>query len=531
VENAEYLLHEKGDNIAYINGNFSEINLKSTEPVIKEKQALTKALKYVNAEKYKWEDPDMEKFVKQHRNNANATYYPNGELVIAKDYLQKSNSFYLAWKFVISSLRPENEQIIIVNAINGEIIQDVPLIIDANTSGTAQTLYSSSQNITCDSYSNEYRLYETRNTTTGNNVIIHTKNCLNQTDIANAIEFSNTGVNWTSGNWADFNQDQAALDAHWGAEKVIDYWKTIHNRNSLNDSGLNIISYVHYPYGVNAAWNSTDKVMRYGDGGSGITPLTSIDIIAHEMGHGITQFTSNLAYVYDESGALNEGFSDIWGACLKNYVDPSKQIWLCGDEVFQNYPNYNCIRNISNPKSSLAYEGCHPTKYQGQCWSGYSEMHCNSTVLSYWFYLISQGGSGYNEGIPCNVTGIGINEAQHIAYRTLLDLYPSANYSAARNASIQAAINLYGTCSQEVVDVTNAWYAVGVGGPFMPMPVNFTNQIIDTNTTVTSNCSNIIVQYVEVRNGAKLILEAFEDVDIVSDFEVKLGSEFEIVYP
>jgi len=117
---------------------------------------------------------------------------------------------------------------------------------------------------------------------------------------------------------------------------------------------------------------------------------------------------------------------------------------------------------MSNPKSSLAYEGCHPTKYQGQCWSSSGEMHCNSTVLSYWFYLLSQGGSDNNEGIVYNVTGIGIDKAQQIAYSTLLDLYPTANYSTARNASIQAAINLYGACSREVVNVTNAWYAVGI---------------------------------------------------------------------
>jgi len=526
VEKAEYLLHGKNDNIEYINGDFPDISLQFIEPIINEQQALSKALEYVSAEKYKWEAPDMEEFVKQHRNNPNVTYYPKGELVIAKDYLKRNDLFKLSWKFIISSLQPENEQIIIVDAINGEIIQDVPLIINTNVPGTAQTLYSGSKSITCDSYTNGYRLYESRNTISGNSVIIHTKNCLNQTNMANAIEFSNTSVNWTSGNWTTFNQDQAALDAHWGAEKVIDYWKTIHVRNSLDDLGLNITSYVHYPYGVNATWNGNDKVMRYGDGSGGITPLTSIDIVAHEMGHGITQFTSELAYVYDESGALNEGFSDIWGACAKNFVDPNKQIWLMGDEIMQNFPNYNCIRDISNPKSSLALEGCHPTKYKGQCWSSYGEMHCNSTILSHWFYLLSQGGNGINEGIIFNVTGIGINKAQQIAYKTLLDLYPTANYNAARNASIQAVINLFGDCTPEVKDVTNAWHAVGVGDLFIG-PITISNTTYNTGTHLITGCT-VEISNTTIEPNTTVRIHGQQSVVLKPDFHAKAGSDVRI---
>jgi len=161
VENAEYLIHGKGDNIDYINGDFQVINIQSVEPILNEQQALAKALKYVGAEKYKWEDANAENFIKEHRNDTNATYYPYGELVIAKDYLKDTNSFKLAWKFLISSLKPNNEQKIIVDANSGDIIQDASLI---QNSGNAQTLYSGTQYIR-DSYSSgSYRLRETRNT-------------------------------------------------------------------------------------------------------------------------------------------------------------------------------------------------------------------------------------------------------------------------------------------------------------------------------------------------------------------------------
>jgi len=495
VDNAEYLVHGRNNNIEVINGDFQDISIETIEPTITEQQALKKALEYVGAKKYKWEDPNMERFIKQLQNNPNATYYPSGELVISKDYLKGSNSFKLSWQFTISSMEPDNEQMIFVNAVNGEVIRDVPLILSANTSGSVQTRYSGTQTITNDSYSNGFRLFESRNTTLGNNLIIrnnvtiHTLNCLNGTNYANATEFSNTNTNWTSGNWATFAQNQVALDAHWGAEKVIDYWTNVHSRNSLNNSGLNITNYVHYNVGWgNAQWDSNNKVMCYGDGTTS-NPFTSLDIIAHEMGHGITQFTANLAYDNNpaESAALNEGFSDIWAACVKAWAAPNKPIWLMGGEIVIN-PFFNCIRNMQNPKSNLASEGPHPNTYHGEFWSNANEPHFNSTVLSYWFYLVCEGGAGTNDnGDAYNIVGIGINKGERIAYQTVLYyLNSSANYTAARNATIQAATAIFGTNSQEVVSVTNAWHAVGIGNMYPPI-ISGPSQLCSTAIYSISN--------------------------------------------
>ena len=136
VENAEYLLHGKDDNIEVINGDFQHINIDDVKPTFNEQQALEKALEFVGAKMYKWEDPKMERFVKQSTNNPIATYYPHGELLISKDLLTGSSVFKLSWKFQISSMLPSNEQLIYVDANNGNIINNVPLILDANTSCT-----------------------------------------------------------------------------------------------------------------------------------------------------------------------------------------------------------------------------------------------------------------------------------------------------------------------------------------------------------------------------------------------------------
>lgn len=485
VENAEYLIHGKNGSIETINGDFQDLNISSVIASVTEQQALAMAFTFANAKKYKWEDANMEKLIKQNTNDPNATYYPKGELVITKDLLKGGNNLRLAWKFTISSLVPNNEQLIYVDALTNDIIRETPLIYDVNTPCTAQTRYSGTLGITGDSFAGGFRLRENRN-----GVDVQTLNLQNSSIYANAIDFANTNTNFTNGNWATFNQNQAALDAHWGAENVLDYWRVVHNRNSIDGNGIRVLSYVHYtPNGAgwnNAQWvaGTNNHFMQYGDG-DGITfnPLTALDICAHEMGHGITEFTANLTPGTQESGALNEGFSDIWGACVENRSAPAKQVWLIGEEIFRGAA-FTCIRNLQNPKSTTTAEGQHPDTYHGNFWDNNGEPHNNSTVLSHWFFLISQGGNGTNDiGSVYNVAGIGINIARLIAYRTeSVYLTSSANYAAARNGSIQAARDLYGACSNQEIAVTNAWFAVGIGAAYVPL----------TNVTITAQKTSAI---------------------------------------
>lgn len=488
VEDAEYLIHGKNGVVQTINGDFKNVNLNSISPSVNEKQAIDKALNFVHAKKYKWEDSDLEKLIKLQTNNSNATYFPKGEIVITESSLQDSSRLKLAWKFKISSLSPINEQLIYVDAVTGEVIRVTPLIYDANTPINAQTRYNGTIGVTGDSFAGGFRLQENRN-----GVSIQTLNIQNSNNYANAIDFTNTNTDFTSTNWTSLNQDQPALDAHWGAESVLDYWRIIHNRNSLDGNGIRILGYVHYrPNGTswgNAQWvgGTNNHFMQYGDGDSNIpNPLTSLDITSHEMGHGITEFTSNLTPGSQESGALNEGFSDIWGACVEHWAAPTKQTWLIGEDVFLN-TIFNCLRDLQNPKSTTAAEGQHPNTYHGQFWNGSGEPHFNSTVLSHWFYLISNGGSGSNDNNSTfSVNSIGINEAQLIAYRTeSLYLNSSADYSSVRTASIQAAIDLYGQCSAEVQAVTDGWFAVGVGGSYAN-----SSSIAYANATTQGTCSS-----------------------------------------
>ncbi|MDR2126340.1 MAG: peptidase M4 family protein, partial [Prevotellaceae bacterium] len=156
----------------------------------------------------------------------------------------------------------------------------------------------------------------------------------------------------------------------------------------------------------------------------------------------------------------------MWGACIENYVNITyglnKNIWLHREETG------SANRSLSNPN---LYGD--PDTYQGNNWYAGSNtstyVHTNSGVGNFWFFLLSQGGTGTNDlGNAYTVIGIGIEKAAKIVYKAeTAYLTSSANYTQFRNATISAATNIYGANSSEVIAVTNAWYAVGVGNKYV----------------------------------------------------------------
>ena len=252
-------------------------------------------------------------------------------------------------------------------------------------------------------------------------------------------------------------------------KKTLDFYYTKFGRKSIDNNNFVIKSYIHYSRNYfNAFWDGSR--MTYGDGSStnGNKPLTALDVCGHEITHGLTSFTANLAY-QKESGALNEGFSDIFGNSIEFWARPSKTSWKLGEDF-----NY-VIRDMANPN---AYS--QPDTYGGTYWktttctpsstNDYCGVHTNSGVLNFWYYLLVNGGSGTNDkGFVYSVTGIGLDKAAAIAYRTLTTyLTSSSTYADARTYSLQSAADLYGAGSAEVTQTTNAWNAVGVGGGTSP---------------------------------------------------------------
>ncbi|PKF74403.1 M4 family metallopeptidase [Chryseobacterium sp. PMSZPI] len=427
--------------------------------------ALQSALSFVEAESYKWQNREEEDFIKKESNDANASFKPKGELVYYSDPAdEKINDLKLAYKFDIYAEKPLSRQYVFVDAKNGTVLGVDAIIHEVNAPGTAVTGYSGNRNIVADSYNGSYRLRETgRNAGTA----VETYNLQKGTNYSAAVDFTDTDNVWNNVNT---NKDQYATDAHWGAEMTVDYYYTKFGRKSIDNNNFAIKSYVHYSTNYfNAFWDGSR--MTYGDGSSttnGGKPLTAIDVCGHEITHGMTSKTANLAY-QRESGALNEGFSDIFGNTIERWARPTQASWTLGEDF-----NY-VIRDMSNPN---AYS--QPDTYLGKYWKAttttgcaspsqandYCGVHTNSGVLNFWYYLLVTGGSGTNDnGFAYNVSGIGLDKAGAVAYRTLTTyLTSSSTYASARTYSIQAATDLYGSGSNEVTQVINAWNAVGVGG-------------------------------------------------------------------
>lgn len=496
VELTTYLAHVKDGKIVSVNGNiFGDVN-PTANTALNETQALNKALGYINAAQYKWEIQSQEDHLKWEQEDPSATYYPKGELVFMNDKGNIKNTLKLAYKFNIYAQSPLSRREIFVDAITGEIVWEQNMLHDADVTGTASTLYSGTQTITCDNSSGPFRLRETGR---GNGIRTYTNN--------NTTNYTNTDITNGSTTWTTPN---AGVDAHWGAEKTYDYYFNVHGRNSIDGNGFALISYVNHDNNYqNAFWDGTR--MTYGDGSGNNTPLTSIDIAGHEITHGLTSNTADLVYSY-ESGALNESFSDIFGNTIERVERPSQYNWKLGEDL-----NW-IIRDMSNPNSKGD-----PDTYGGTNWyTGSNDnggVHTNSGVQNFWYYLLTEGGSGTNDNNDVyTVSSIGITKSSEVAFRNLtVYLSQNSQYVDARFYAIQSAVDLFGGCSFEVEQVTNAWYAVGVGLPYsatvnsdfnapaltsctVPFTVNFNNTSFnassytwdfgDGNNSTQSNPSN-----------------------------------------
>ncbi len=481
VEHARYYVHAKDGKIISVNGDFRKLENLNVNPSISEEAALEKALNKIGAQKYMWEDPKNEEFART--TEPTGTFKPQAELVIINNYDRSNREEFmkprLAYKFNIYAEKPLSRDFVYVDAQTGKVIYTDPIIKHAHghehslsgsaginstksttSVGTAATRYSGTQSIETQAYNGAYRL---REYTRGNGIETYDMNT--GTNYNSAVDFTDNDNNWSAAEWDNAAKDNAALDAHWGAEMTYDYWSTKHGRNSYDGNGAAIKSYVHYDKNYdNAYWNGS--VMTYGDGsGTYFDALTALDVCAHEIGHAVCENTANLTYS-NESGAMNEGFSDIWGASVEYFAAPNKSTWLIGEDI-ERRSGHAALRSMADPKS----EG-QPDTYGGTNWyTGTADnggVHTNSGVLNHWYYLLSVGGSGTNDlGNSYNVTGIGIDKAAKIAFRTeSVYLTASSNYANARDLSIQAATDLYGAGSAEVIATTNAWYAVGVGAAY-----------------------------------------------------------------
>lgn len=546
VEHGQYVALSKGKQPANLSGAFYTLDDQMpTKPSLSEEEALAMALKSIGAEQYIWE------YIDQYRNGINAPaiaaelnaayseYYPKAELVIVDDYNSPELDLELAFKFNIYAAQPLSRDYVYVNAHDGRIMLKDAII--KHTNASVQTRYNGIQTIGTSPvtalnlnppYLGSTQHYVLWDQERGNGIRTFDMNAIGGLPVSLpllyelAADFVDDDNIWTLSEHVldpaptveEAVNDDIAWDAHWGASIVYDYWKERHNRLSFDGDDSAIESYVHYGEGYdNAFWNGS--AMTYGDGSyrnlgftevAGFSPLTSMDVCAHEIGHGVCEFTANLVY-QRESGAMNEGFSDIWAAAVEAYVldrfssqSFDYNLWGIGEQIDQRdgFGNLDkALRWMDDPK--VAGD---PDTYGGDNWTNpdcgeptlvndYCGVHTNSGVLNKWFYLLTVGsGQGPDDSVndlgdTYSVNGVGFAKSELIAFGTEIQLTPNATFAEARAASIAYARAVYGPCSNEEMSVTNAWYAVGVG-PAFSCSAQVSNGFLVTQSTTNEAVSD-----------------------------------------
>jgi len=263
------------------------------------------------------------------------------------------------------------------------------------------------------------------------------------------------------------SDDVAVNEAYDGAGNTYDLFFEQFGRSSIDGKGMHLISTVHYQKGYdNAFWNGEQMV--YGDGDEDLPEDERLfnrftiapDIIAHELTHGVTQYEANLAY-WEQAGALNESFSDVFGSLVKQKMLNQKAKdadWLIGEGLFTRHVNGKAIRSMKAP--GTAYndpllgkdpQPAHMKDYVNTT-SDSGGVHINSGIPNRAFYLAAVAIGGYAWG-----------KAGMIWYVALRDkLRERSTFRDAARITISVAGSLYGKASKEQNAVRSAWVKVGV---------------------------------------------------------------------
>ncbi len=443
VWEGEAIVHLKSDGaLSTVTDELKESIFVDTNPTIGEKQAVTIALD-------------------SYRGRAKLSESPTSDLWVyrgeARDHL-----VYRVTTPRIDGSEGTAVPVTFVDAHTGEVVMEYNNL----QTGSGSSLYSGTVTISTTSSAGTYYMEDTT----------RRQGTFNMNSTGNET----TGTGGTQSRYTDTDDvwnttiQRAGVDAHYGAAKTFDYYQTVHGRNGIDGNygpGTTtsavgaiplVVSRVHF--GSSGRYNNAfwyNNQMSYGDGdGTTFSPLTTIDVCGHEMSHGVTERTANLTYS-NESGALNEATSDIFGAMVEAYSDGavSADTWKIGEDCYTPGTAGDALRSMSNP-NSLGDPDHYSLRYTGTADNG--GVHTNSSIANHAFYLMAAGGTNRVSGVT--VTAIGANAMERIWYRALTTYFTSGTtFSAARTATLNAATDLYGSTSAQYNSVATGWCAVGVG--------------------------------------------------------------------
>jgi Zn-dependent metalloprotease len=461
IEGGEYMEHAQYGYVYLAHGRVIDSIPNSLEACMNSSAARDILLDSLDGDDFIWLHSDLEDTLKAITGDSTATYYPEGELLWAlSDYdtllpLMPGIWHRPAWKFRVISIQPSYDVDFYIDALNGNILKRIThrqdygtatishqgnRYIDTKWHGGFKQKYSleadEGKDICTQKHENDYTFYKKSN---------------------RVFNESNA--------WGTTHQK--ATTAHWCVTKSWDYFKDRFGKHGMVSASTTLL--VRYD-----ATNTGNPGAFYDQSKSGQDAISFgyingqyravIDVAGHEYTHGLMQNWIKPNYE-KEPGAINESTADIFGFLVERYAQEGVSDWTVGEDA-------GALRNMANPhdfnhpktyKSDSYWfptENCAPSKSNDWC-----GVHTNSGVQNYWFHLLVEGGSGINgNNEPFQVVGLDVETSANIAWYYMRNFFTFyINYPIARSASTNAARLLYGECSQEHMQVENAWHAVGVG--------------------------------------------------------------------
>jgi Zn-dependent metalloprotease len=391
---------------------------------------------------------------------------------------------YYELAYLVKTRMGQNKQLIyrdtVISAITGATIKQWDAL--QTVTGTGNSQYNGQVPIQTTLSGSTYKMLDATRGVGGTfgGMAITNANHAPESNPTPGTIYTNSSNTWgdglqyvNGGSTTNANGQTAAVNALWGLMNTYDTLKNVLGWQSLdgNNTATYIAVHVDTLYD-NAFFEPGCKCMYIGDGGTSFNNLGSIDVIGHEMGHGVTDATSNLTYS-GESGGLNESNSDINGEMVEAYgraggtgslIPATGNDWVMGSEISKSGQP---LRWMYKPSK----DGRSPNAWTSTL--GTLNVHYSSGPNNRMFYFLSQGSSAdsaseyyssYLVKTPRAMTGVGNDKAFRIWFKANTTKFTaSTNYADARNKVLAAAEELYGVGSKEATAVKRAYAAINVG--------------------------------------------------------------------
>ena len=360
----------------------------------------------------------------------------------------------LSWRIVISAGRACREEVFI-DALSGEFLHAITLIRESATTGEGTDLSGQTRTLGLWDVGGTYNMIDTRKAMydagastmpddpKGAIWTIHA----NHTMLEELYHVSSSDVNdWTS--------KENAVSAATYTGYFYDYINSTFGRNSYDNEGRTITSIVDVGSNYNNAfWNGQAISFGNGDNTTFSDLAGALDVVCHELGHAVVEFTANLVYEF-QPGSLNEHYADVFGTLVEWDADEANADWLLGEDVTTPGTPGDCLRNMEDPdNANVAFGGDYPSHmseyHDLPASNDHGGVHTNNTIPSRAFVIVAQNES------------VGREKAAQIWYRALTQsLNRNSQFIDLRIGVIAAATELYG--ETEATVVTDAFDTVGI---------------------------------------------------------------------